>query len=236
MEEKTDEEKNRISHTLGYLFYYEIENVSSALWSNCHKLIKPFLQLKEEFVFTAFLEMIDYVCTHVNQKTGQHYIHALASHLPTIDHNLCLRVFIKLMLAQNHSLFTDSSILINVLDQTWSDCPMDTLSEYLSVINSFNIDEECFPVISKSVIHLISNGNIDELTGKLADSHYVAEISGDAIIKYADSNFESILPHLKTILEWARPNPRLITDSIVKKTNNEFRGLQNEKFRLVLTH
>ena len=223
MEEKTDEEKNRISHTLGYLFYYEIENVSSALWSNCHKLIKPFLQLKEEFVFTAFLEMIDYVCTHVNQKTGQHYIHALASHLPTIDHNLCLRVFIKLMLAQNHSLFTDSSILINVLDQTWSDCPMDTLSEYLSVINSFNIDEECFPVISKSVIHLISNGNIDELTGKLADSHYVAEISGDAIIKYADSNFESILPHLKTILEWARPNPRLITDSIVKKTNNEFK-------------
>lgn len=166
MEEKEMTKREKIIQTLGYLYYYEIKNIQNSLWFNSPELIKPFLQLDEQFVYEAFLQMIERVSKHVTAQRVQDYLNSLAEELPQINAVLTFRTFIILMGDKNQQinnfrppqpLFLNTEILINVLQSAGKECPIDILCKFLSKLNDFHIYEKDYEAISDIVVFIISN-------------------------------------------------------------------------------
>lgn len=173
MEVKKMTKREKVIQTLSFVLYYEIKNVQNSLWSNASELIAPFLQVREKFVYEAFLQMIEKVANHVtplkpsNQKDVQKYLQSLSEKLPQINIVLTFRTFLILMDNKNQqnnnyarqqqtSLFQNSDILINVLSQSGKKCPIDILCQFLAKLNNFTIQEKDNKTISDIITFIIS--------------------------------------------------------------------------------
>ena len=240
MEVKEMTKQEKIIQTLGYLYYYEIKNIQSSLWSSAPDLIRPFLQSNEQFVYEAFLQMIERVSKHAapQQQNVQNFLISLAETLPSIDTVLTFKTFIILMENRNQQnnmrlqppLFSDSDILIEVLNGSWENCPIDILCQFISRLNNFHIHEDKFEVISGIIVSIISNAiegqyDIGFVLKELKDSRKIADISSEAIFKFSEIKFDEALPFLDEIFRWSNPNFDMMVDNtLINKANESFKS------------
>ena len=204
LEGKEPEDVEHIVESLGVCLYQEIKNASGALRSNSVRFLKAFLQVRDEFVFNAFLICQQKAAKH-SEREYTHVVDYLAESLPGIDATLAGRIFNVWMSEREGKLIVNHSQLYDVLGQCFNGMENEVLCQYLVNLSLFDIPEEMGELISQCMLKLVSDERRLKFLLELDSCRTVAMLSSKALIESFVGD-ESKLGYLVNVLQWIQPN------------------------------